>query len=221
MKIFIASLLTILINYNYIFIEQTYETKMLFAIQKMNNASTQNEYNKSISQFKEIITHHKEQWLPYYYMGLCKILIIFKLQEKDVDRLYDETIEIIDKCDSLSPNNSEVYVLRSMIYSAKLSVNPTKRGAKYNKLIYKTAEQSISFDKENPRAYLQKAQYIYHVPKNLGGGSIKAKSLFEEALVKFNSFKPKSNLMPVWGKDIAERMISICKQEQQKNSIKK
>jgi hypothetical protein len=210
----------IVINYSYTHLEDTYEASMLNAIQKLNQAETEIDYNRASSQFYEIAKLNRANWLPYYYSGLCKTLIIFKLQPKEIDRICDEAYAMLNKSDSLNPNNSEIFVLKSMNYSARLSVNPASRANKYNKLIYKTAEQAIKFDPTNPRAYLQKGQYIYHTPINFGGGATKALPVFEEALSKYSSFKVKTTLMPNWGKNIAEKMISTCKKEMGKRPNK-
>jgi hypothetical protein len=52
----------------------------------------------------------------------------------------------------------------------------------------------------NPRPYYLLANIIYFTPKIYGGGKEKALPLLNEAIDKFNKFKPVYDIMPVWGK---------------------
>lgn len=60
----------------------------------------------------------------------------------------------------------------------------------------------------NPRVTLIKAEDIYFTPEQYGGSKTKGMEMFKSALEKFNSFKPKTNLEPNWGKEEAEYFVS-------------
>lgn len=191
--------------------QTNYDSKMRLALQKFQSATTEIDFNSASKLFAAVGLEQKTKWLPYYYAGLCKTLAALKLKTKNADVLCNEADVFINKSDSLNQNNSELYVLKSMNFSARLNVNPQGRALKYNKQINKANEAAIKLNPNNPRAYLQKAQAIYYTPENFGGGKKKALPFFEEALTKYKTYKAEDALMPHWGKDIAEKMIVDCR----------
>lgn len=203
--------LILIVNTSSLISQSGYEVKMHDAEQKFAKAKTLEDYNVVSNLYYEIANSQKNNWLPFYYAGLCKTLAAIKLKTKSADALCNEADFFIHKSDSLSKNNVEVYVLKSLNFSARLNVNPTARALKYNKQINQANALAMKLDQENPRVYLQKAQSVYYTPESLGGGPKKALPLYENALEKYKLFKPQNNLMPNWGKDIAVKMIEECK----------
>lgn len=63
------------------------------------------------------------------------------------------------------------------------------------------------FNPENLRLYLCESQIVIHTPEAFGGGKAAAKPLIEEAVKKFNSFVPETNLSPNWGKKAAQELL--------------
>ena len=191
--------------------QSTYDSKMLEAQQKLNTAKTEADYNATADLFSEIASTQKSKWLPFYYAGLCKALAAIKLKTKSADALCNQADVFIHKCDSLNQNNAELYILKSLNFSARLNVNPGARAMKYNKQIHHANDMALKLDSSNPRVYLQKAQAVYYTPESFGGGAKKALPLYEIALAKFKEYKSDNAVMPHWGKDIAEKMIDECK----------
>lgn len=212
--------IALLLNNKQLKAQTTYQASMQEAQQKLASAKTETDFNKTSELYVSVAQTEKNNWLPYYYAGLCKALAAITLKNKNADVLCNQADTYIKKADSLNPNNSEIVVLKSLNYSARLNVNPKARAIKYNKHINQANQTAIKLDNKNPRAYLQKAQSVFYSPEAFGGGAKKALPLFEEALEKFNSFKPETALMPKWGKDIAEKMIAECKAKIQKATIK-
>jgi cytochrome c-type biogenesis protein CcmH/NrfG len=64
---------------------------------------------------------------------------------------------------------------------------------------------------DNPRIYLLEGQDKYFTPEQFGGSKTEAKRLFEEALKKYDSFKPASELDPNWGKNTAQYLLTQIK----------
>jgi len=77
------------------------------------------------------------------------------------------------KADSLSKNNSEVMVLKSMIAAARINVNKMQRGQKFGLLASKYAAEAIKLNDANPRAHFVKAKAILNTPIAFGGGKKK------------------------------------------------
>src|SRR4051812_29786056 len=70
------------------------------------------------NNFERIATAEKNQWLPYYYAAYCQVNLGFMQQDKSkTDGIADKATALIAKADSLSPKNSEVSVIKSMIAS--------------------------------------------------------------------------------------------------------
>lgn len=194
------------------------QPKMQELLHKLPLTKSETEYNQLSSSFLLIAKTEKNNWLPYYYAGLCKSLAALTLKTKNADMLCNEADYYIKKVDSIMPNNSEVEVLKSLNFSARLQVNPAARALKYNKQINKANELALTLDAHNPRAYLQKAQAVFYTPEKFGGGASKALPLYELALEQFIQTKPKTALTPNWGKEITEKMIKECKSKIQKNN---
>ena len=63
---------------------------------------------------------------------------------------------------------------------------------------------------DNPRAYLMKAENLFHTPKMFGGSIPKASDIFKTAVKKYEVFVPVNELAPNWGKEHALDMIKTC-----------
>ncbi len=154
--------------------------------------------------FEKVIQLEKKEWLVFYYAGLSNILVALQKQNQEIDVWCNKAETFIIKADSLSKNNSEVYVLKSMLAAARIQVDKTFRIQKYGLLASKYASEALSLNNQNPRAQLVKAQVILNMPKVFGGGFDKAKPLFELVIDKSKSYKIESELYPKWGREVAE-----------------
>ena len=210
----------LLVNAGFISAQSNYEIKMTETLQKLTSSNNERDYNSVSALFKDIAITQKTKWLPYYYAGLCKALAAIKLKTKSADALCNEADVFVHQCDSLSKNNAEIYVLKSLNFSARLNVNPAARAMKYNKQIHQANDMAMKLDNTNPRVHLQKAQSVYYTPESFGGGAKKALPLYEDALLKFKAYKIENNLLPNWGKDMTEKMIEECKLKLMKTNKK-
>jgi hypothetical protein len=159
------------------------------------------------SGFETIVVSDKTEWLPYYYAGICNVLAAFTKPKTEIDALCDKAELFARKADSLSKNNSEVLVLKSMIAAARINVNPLKRGQKYGMMATKFANEAVKLNNASPRAHFVKAQAILYTPPAFGGGEKKAKPVFELAVEKAKTFKPESALHPKWGREEAQKEL--------------
>lgn len=182
-----------------------YEEQMKKNLQALDVAKSKEEFKKLADSFESITKQEKKQWLPYYYAGVCHTLFAFQSKDKAIDASCDKAELFCQKADSLSKNNSEVYVLKSMISAARILVNKNTRGQKYGSQSARFAIDAIKLDTNNPRAYLLKARNVVNTPAAAGGGNKKAALVYEQALEKYKIYKPESNLHPDWGKADAER----------------
>lgn len=176
-------------------------------IHSFESAKTGNDFEKAATAFENQALSEKKEWLPFYYAGLCDVLVAFQKPKTEIDAWCDKAESFARRADSLSENNSEILVLKSMITAARIKVNKTQRGKKYGAMATKLAIESIKLNETNPRAHFVKAQAILNTPPAFGGGEKKAKAVFELVLEKDKTFKPESSLYPRWGREEAEKEL--------------
>ena len=131
------------------------------------------------------------------------------LKDKDkIDPLADKAEGNLDKAEALSPKNSEIACLRSLVASARLMVDPMSRGQQYGQEAASQLEQAKAYNPENPRVYMLEGQSLFFTPEQFGGSKPKAKTTLELALEKFAAFKPESNIAPHWGEPYTRELLS-------------
>ena len=162
--------------------------------------------------FERVASVEKNQWLPYYYAALCQVNYGFLEQDKSkVDGYADKATLLISKADSLSPNNSEISCVKSMIASCHMMVDPMQRWQEYGQESSSNMDAAMQQDPYNPRPYFLKGQGLKYTPEQFGGGCTTAKPQLQIALDKYATFKPASEISPNWGKERVEMLIKECK----------
>lgn len=163
------------------------------------------------NNFERIANAEKNQWLPFYYAAFCQVNGGFMEQDKSkVDAIANKASALIAKADSLSPNNSEISCIKSMIASCHMMVNPMQRWQEYGQVSSSNLEAAIAQDPANPRPYYLKGQGLKYTPEQFGGGCKTAKVALQTSLDKFTAFKPADELNPNWGKQQVENLMKEC-----------
>jgi hypothetical protein len=172
------------------------------------------------ASFERIGDAEKTQWLPYYYSALALVnagnfIYINNVSNpaslKDLDALADKADQMITKAEALQKDNSEIYTVRKMISSLRMMVDPMNRYMTYGPKAQEALDMAKKLNPDNPRIYLLEGQDKYFTPEQFGGSKTEAKRLFEEALKKYDSFKPASELDPNWGKNTAQYLLTQIK----------
>ena len=172
------------------------------------------------ASFERIAEAEKTQWLPYYYAALAQVnagnAVYMANQSnpdglKQMDAFADKADELIAKAEALSKNNSEIYAVKKMIASAHMMVDPMSRYMTYGAQAQGALETAKKLNPENPRVYLLEGEDKFFTPEQYGGSKEEAKKLFEEALKKYDSFKPATDLDPSWGKSTAQYFLNQMK----------
>jgi hypothetical protein len=180
-------------------------------IKNLDTCKSAGGFQQVANSFERIGNAEKKEWLPPYYVALCNAFMASMSSGDKVDEYCDIAEKNATRADSLSPNNSEVYALRSLIYSQRISVNPMLRGAKFGGKSNEMSAKAKELDPSNPRPYLLQGQGKYYTPVQFGGGKDKALPVLEEAVAKYESFKPASTIHPAWGKQRAVSLLEDCK----------
>lgn len=155
------------------------------------------------NSFERIANAEKTQWLPFYYAALCNINMAnmyYTTQQIDkIDPLMDKAEPLLTKAEQLEKNNSEIYCLKKMFNTGKMMADPMSRYMTYGPIAAEALETAKKLNPENPRTYLLEGIDKFYTPEQFGGSKEEAKALFEEAVKKFEAFKPSSSIAPTWG----------------------
>lgn len=158
--------------------------------------------------FERIGEAEKKQWLPYYYAALAQVNGAFalgteNLKPEKVDPVADKAEALLNKAEALTKDNSEIFIIRKMIANLRMMADPMSRYMTYGPQGAQALQTARRLNTENPRVYLLEAEDKFFTPEQFGGSKEEAKKLFEEALKKYEVFKPATPLDPVWGKTTA------------------
>ncbi|MDP4263995.1 MAG: hypothetical protein Q8941_15815 [Bacteroidota bacterium] len=169
------------------------------------------------NSFERIADAEKTQWLPYYYAALARVNAGYTLlngsnamggnaDKTDPDAKKAE--ELLNKAEELSKDNSEIFVVRKMIAILYLVGDPMNRYMTYGPAASQALETARKLNPENPRVYLQEGLDKYTTPEQYGGNKEEGKKILEEAIKKYEAFKPESSIHPNWGLNLAKRFIA-------------
>ena len=193
------------------FSQTSYEKVMKEKIDKIEAGKTAEEFQILANDFQRIADKEKGKWLPSYYTAYSYIqkgrILMRENKVQGLDEVADQAQKYLDEAKGFE-NNAEIQLLQKMIYSLKMMVNPMER---YMTFGMKATEQLASAEKldpNNPRIALIKAEDVYFTPEQYGGSQSKGIELFKRALEKFDSYNPKTDLDPNWGKSEAEYFVN-------------
>lgn len=184
---------------------------MTKTLAEMDTCKTGDQFMAISNKFERIALAEKNQWLPYYYAALGRVTATFIYGDVSKnDAILDVAEKQAKTADSLQPNNSELYVLRSMIIGGKIMVDPMTRGQQLGMQSMMLMSKAMSIDANNPRAYYMMGQSLFYTPAQFGGGVDKGCEMFNTSKAKYAIFVPASPLHPNWGADQVEEMLKQC-----------
>ncbi len=199
----ILVLLIITISSSVLFAQSEKYTKAMETnIAMLDSAVSKGSMAALSNTFERIGDAEKTQWLPYYYASYCAVMdaLTAKDQSKN-DVVADRAEQLVKKSETLlGKESSEISVIKSMIASAHMMVDPQSRYQSYGATSMSEIQKAKSQDPTNPRPLLLEGQAKFFTPEAFGGGKGPAKELLTKALKMFDTFKPETNLHPAWGK---------------------
>jgi len=198
---------------------EKYVKAMEAKIATMDKVNTSADWQELGNSFERIADAEKTQWLPYYYAAVSNVMTGYMLSNgqpgsasiTQLDQLADKAEGMLNKAEELEKDNSDIYCVRKMIATLKMTADPMTRYQTYGPQAAEALEKAKKLDPENPRVYLLEGQDKFFTPEQFGGSKPEAKTLFETALKKFGEYKPKSSIHPVWGKSQVEYLLSQIK----------
>ncbi|MDD4646364.1 MAG: hypothetical protein PHY99_10300 [Bacteroidales bacterium] len=174
-----------------------FTTAMSEGLTQFAKCKTIDDYQALGNRFSLIANAEKAEWLPLYYHAHCYILMSF-MESADAtkkDSYLDVAEKSISKMIELAPKESEVYVLQSMMYSARLVVNPMERGQEYGGLIMQSIGIARGLDSTNPRAKFMKLKSDMGTAEFFGKSPKDFCPQATEILAGWDNYKVKSRSM--------------------------
>ncbi|MBC7903606.1 MAG: hypothetical protein H7Y27_09285 [Gemmatimonadaceae bacterium] len=191
---------------------EKYTAAMKTNIAALDSAMIKNNMADLANNFERIALAEKNQWLPFYYAAYATVSSTYNMTDKSkVDAIADKAESFLKKAEELAGGeNSEICVVKSMIASGHLMVDPQNRWMEYGQVSGANIEKAKKLDPTNPRPFYLDGQSKFYTPEAFGGGKTVAKPILEKAYSMFTTFKPASELHPSWGKNATQYFIGLC-----------
>jgi len=166
------------------------------------------------NSFERIGDAEKTQWLPYYYAALTRVNAGYAVMMATgsggaaTDAEADKAEALLTKAEALSQDNSDIFIVKKLIATLRLIGDPMSRAMTYGPIAAQALAKAKSLDPTNPRVYLQEALDKYNTPEQWGGSKTEGKTMLEDAIKKYETFKPQSSIHPNWGLNSAKYFLS-------------
>ncbi len=176
-------------------------------LEKFDTAESAEELQASANAFERVGNAEAGQWLPWYYSAYSNIMMSFMQEDLAlVDPLLDKADKQVARAEALSPENPEIFVLKSMAASARIRVD-FNRGMQYGPAASGYATRATTLQDGNPRGWLQLGQQLLYTPEQFGGGPARGCPLLQKSKERFATFQPESSIHPSWGAEYLEGVI--------------
>ncbi|QIP12543.1 hypothetical protein G8759_07855 [Spirosoma aureum] len=163
------------------------------------------------NQFERIAGAEPKEWLPRYYAGLNYVYLGFTgKDEATKDKFLDQADVNLKAAEAISSDNDELAVLKAYIAQARMVVDPMSRWQQYGPLFQAGLVKAKGLNANNPRTYVLEGSSLMYTPEQYGGGPTAACPVLKQATEKFASFKPASDLAPMWGQKQIEPLLAKC-----------
>ena len=164
------------------------------------------------NMFERIAKAEPKEWLPSYY--IAQINSLKSWNEKDGTVLkaqLDKAQEHLDLAMTISEDNAELMVMQAQIFTNWVVFDGMTYGMKYGAKINELYSKALVLEPMNPRATFCKADWNLNSAKYFGQDTAPFCKDIEASLKLFDTFKPKSELHPNWGKERAVMVAKECK----------
>jgi hypothetical protein len=198
---------------------EKYMKAMEDKVKALDTVRTMQGWQNLANSFERIGDAEKTQWLPFYYAALSHVMSGYMTTNgqpgagdiTQLDMLADKAETLVTKADALEKENSEIFCVKKMIATLKMSADPMNRWQTYGPKAAESLAKARTLDASNPRVYMLDGQDKLYTPEQFGGSKIEAKKLFEESLRMYESFKPKSSIHPRWGMNQVKYFLAQVK----------
>lgn len=187
-------------------------SQAIASIKTTNGKSSVADILAIANQFERIASAESKEWLPRYYAGLMYVYLGFMGKDEAAkDQYLDQADANLKAAETLSPDNDELAVLKAYVAQSRMVVDPMSRWQQYGPLFQAGIAKAKSLNANNPRAYVLEGSSLMHTPEQYGGGPSTGCPVLKQATEKFATFKPVSDLHPMWGQEQIEPLLAKCK----------
>jgi hypothetical protein len=193
--------------------QPSYEEAMKSNITQLDSMMAKGNFLELAQNFERIASVEKTKWLPYYYAAYCTVVNAYREKDNDKkDAIADQATQLLHMADSLlGKETSETDVIKSMIATSHMMVDPASRYMTYGQDASDYIQKAESLDSTNPRPVLLQAENKFYTPEQFGGGKEPAKEYFDKADSLDKNFKPETDLSPNWGRSAIQYFLSQYK----------
>ena len=132
-----------------------YQDAMKQNVDQLDTVHTIPAFQDLENRFERIADAEKTQALPYYYAAYCTVMTAMIATDMTKgDEIADKAETLISKAESLDKPSSETSVIRSMIATARLMVDPQTRYMQYGAVSSDAIQKAEQLDPTNPRPIL-------------------------------------------------------------------
>lgn len=164
------------------------------------------------AMFERIASAEKNSYLPNYYVALVNTTSSFT--EKDKSKaalLLEKAQDALDIELIKDQNNSELYVMQALIYTAWVVQDPMTNAPRYSPKVMEDYAKAKAIDPNNPRAVFGEADYQLGGAKWTGVDTKPLCVQIDKAVELFGTFKPETPFSPKWGLERALEVQKNCK----------
>lgn len=183
-----------------------YETAMQTALKTINVDHPI--WAEAATDFEAIVKENPTEWLPLYYHALANTNASHDVDMTEKDAYLDKAQASLDKAKKMETDEVELTILQANIYMMRITVNPNLRGMTYSSKAFGALNKAKMQDAENPRIYIFWGLMVYNMPEHFGGGVLEANGYFNTAKAKFATFEAASELHPIWGERLNNKMLA-------------
>lgn len=167
---------------------------------------------EAVATFERIASVEKTNWLPNYYVSFISTLEAFGTKDKDkISALLAKSQEALDEATMISPNNPELMVLQSLIYTAWIVFDPMTNGMKYSSQAMEQYYKALAIAPNNPRVVFSKAEFEIGGAQYWGTDTKPMCEAIAKSIELFANFKPETPFSPKWGLERAQEALKNCK----------
>ena len=189
---------------------EQYVNAMKKNVSILDTASSHATFQTLLHSFERIAKKDKTQWLPNYYAAMCAGSVASLEKNNNIsEELTDKAEAYLALADSISPKNSEIYVMKAQIAFIQIKVDMMERGMKNTMIAAKLLEEALHLNNQNPRAYLLIGVGKFSMPEQVGGNKKVACEYFTKAdeLLKKDS---QGDILPRWGREEINSLLKKC-----------
>jgi hypothetical protein len=168
--------------------------------------------DEASAMYERIASAEKNSWLPNYYVALVNTTASFTEKDKSkVELMLTKAQDVIDVEMIKDQNNSELYVVQALIYTAWVVQDPMTNSQKYSAKVMEAYAKAKAINPNNPRAVFGEADYQLGGAKWTGVDTKPLCAEVDKAVELFAAFKPETPFSPKWGLERALESQKNCK----------